>query len=74
MHTQYYVQDGSICGPKGYTQCWIQNKSIYSSNGGYTQCWIDENGHIYSSHGGYTQFYIQDGSIYGPSTKLPWME
>ena len=29
--------------------------------------------HIYGPDG-YTKYYIQNGHIYGPDTKLPWLE
>jgi hypothetical protein len=31
-----------------YTQCWIDDKHIYSVTGGYIQCWIDH-GYIYGA-------------------------
>jgi hypothetical protein len=47
-YTGYWISEGHIYGPNGYTQCWIEKDHIYKVGGGYTQCWISD-GHIYGT-------------------------
>ena len=72
MYTGYYISSGSIYGPNGYTNSWIDGDSIYSTGGGYSQFYID-NGSIYKVEAGCINFYIDGDSIYGPTNSLPWL-
>jgi hypothetical protein len=71
MATGYWIQDGYIYGPRGYTQYYIRDGHIYGPRG-YTQFWLSTE-HLYGPRG-YTQCYLSGNHIYGPEANLPWEE
>lgn len=71
MEIGYWIKDGLIYGPGGYTGLRIQNNQIFG-RAGYTRLWIHRH-QIYSSTAGNTGFWIDNDRIHGPGRELPWM-
>ncbi|NIR46363.1 MAG: hypothetical protein GWN99_18130 [Gemmatimonadetes bacterium] len=71
MDTGYWISDGKIYSPDGFTGYVInQDRRIVGARG-YTRHWLFQ-GQIYSQKNGNTGFRVYDTRIHGPSGKPPW--
>lgn len=71
MDIGYYIENGRICGPCGYTGYGVTNKNRIIGRSGDTRYWIYR-GQIYSSRGGNTGYRVRGNRIHGPGGSPPW--
>ena len=77
MYTGYYLKETAIIGPDGPTGSFVENKRVVTFNRRSSAYFISDGcigsvDHICGPKG-YSQFYIQEGHIYGPDRRLPWL-
>ncbi len=67
----YWIKNGRIYGPSGYTGFRINHRQKIVGRKGDTRHYIYRD-HIYSELRGNTGFYLRGDRIFGPSSELPW--
>jgi hypothetical protein len=71
MDTGYWIEKGSIHGPRGYTGYRLNRRKQIIGRQGYTRHWVYGD-HIYSTMEGNTGYWIEKDRIFGPAPELPW--
>ncbi len=71
MKTGYWIDDGRIYGPAGFTGYGINSNNRIVGRQGDTRHWVYRK-HIYSSKAGNTGFWIDGKHIHGPKPQPPW--
>ncbi len=71
MRTGYWIDDGRIYGPMGFTGYAINSNNKIVGRQGDTRHWVYRK-HIYSSKVGNTGFFIDGKNICGPMPQPPW--
>jgi hypothetical protein len=68
--TGFYIQSGSILGPRASGRYQIIGNQIYGP-GQSGRYWIADGAVCGPGQRG--QFYVQNSQIYGPNSMLPWL-
>ena len=69
-YTGFYIQSGSILGPRASGRYQIIGNQIYGP-GQTGRYWIADG--TICGPGQRGQFYVQNSQIYGPTSTLPWL-
>lgn len=71
-YTGYYIVSNQVYGPEGFTENYMDDNNIYSKEG-FRGYYVQDN-YIYGPRG-FTSYYLdQEGFIYGPSNRIPWLD